>query len=78
MSKNGVNSADLSVLSERRINNLQILLTRFAFLVYDEMLHLKYPVKVHNGRRCVHGAALQAEESLFPHLEQAKAFLKKL
>ncbi len=48
------------------------------YLVYHEMLHLKYPVKVRNGRRCVHGAAFQAEEKLVPHLEEAKMFLKKL
>ncbi|MFB3815967.1 MAG: M48 family peptidase [Terriglobales bacterium] len=47
------------------------------YLVYHEMLHLKHPVKVRNGRRCVHGPAFQAEEKLFPHLEEAKAFLKR-
>jgi AcrR family transcriptional regulator len=53
---------------------------RFAieYLMYHEMLHLKHPVKHRNGRRCVHSAAFQAEEKLFPELEQAKAFLKTL
>jgi predicted metal-dependent hydrolase len=48
------------------------------YLVYHEMLHLKYPVKVHNGRRCVHSREFQAEEKLFPDLERVKAFLKTL
>jgi predicted metal-dependent hydrolase len=46
------------------------------YIVYHEMLHLKHPVKVHGGRRCVHSAEFQAEERLFSNLEQAKQFLK--
>jgi len=48
------------------------------YIVYHEMLHLKYPVKLRGSRRCVHGPEFQAEEKLFPHLEQAKLFLKTL
>jgi predicted metal-dependent hydrolase len=48
------------------------------YLVYHEMLHLKYPVKLRGSRRCVHPPEFQAEEKLFPQLEQAKKFLKTL
>jgi SprT-like family len=48
------------------------------YIVYHEMLHLKYPVKLRGSRRCVHGPDFQAEEKLFPQHEQAKAFLKTL
>ncbi|MBI2677519.1 MAG: M48 family peptidase [Candidatus Koribacter versatilis] len=48
------------------------------YLVYHEMLHLRHPVKLRGARRCVHPAALQEEERLFPELEKAKAFLKRL
>jgi hypothetical protein len=48
------------------------------YIVYHEMLHLKHPVKLRGSRRCVHSMDFQAEERLFPHLEQAKAFLKRL
>jgi len=48
------------------------------YLVYHEMLHLKHPVKLRGSRRCVHSAEFQAEEKLFPHLEEAKRFLKRL
>ena len=53
---------------------------RFAveYIVYHEMLHLKHPVKLRGSRRCVHGPAFQAEEKLFPQLEDAKKFLKRL
>ena len=48
------------------------------YLVYHEMLHLKHPVKVKRGRRCVHPREFQAEEKLFPELELAKEYLKRL
>ena len=48
------------------------------YLLYHEMLHLKHPVFVKAGRRCVHSRAFQAEERLFSELEQAREFLKRL
>jgi predicted metal-dependent hydrolase len=48
------------------------------YIVYHEMLHLKHPVKLRGSRRCVHSTEFQAEEKLFPHLGQAKAFLRQL
>jgi predicted metal-dependent hydrolase len=48
------------------------------YLLYHEMLHLKHPVKVRAGRRCVHSREFQAEERLFPELELAREFLKRL
>jgi hypothetical protein len=58
----------------------QFLVPRYAveYIVYHEMLHLKHPVKLRGSRRCVHSAEFQAEEKLFPELERAEAFLKKL
>ncbi len=48
------------------------------YLLYHEMLHLKHPVRVKAGRRCVHSREFQAEERLFPELDKAKAYLKLL
>ena len=48
------------------------------YLVYHEMLHLKQPVRLRGSRRCVHPKQFQDEEKLFPELEKAKAFLKRL
>lgn len=48
------------------------------YIVYHEMLHLKYPVKLRGSRRCVHSAEFRAEENLYPHLGQAKQLLKRL
>ena len=48
------------------------------YIVYHEMLHLKHPVKLRGSRRCVHSAEFQAEERLFPALEEAKRFLRQM
>jgi len=53
---------------------------RFAveYIVYHEMLHLKHPVRLRGSRRCVHSADFQAEEKLFPRLDEVKQFLRHL
>jgi predicted metal-dependent hydrolase len=48
------------------------------YILYHEMLHLKHPVKLRGSRRCIHGPEFQAEERQFPHLNEAKQFLKTL
>jgi hypothetical protein len=48
------------------------------YIVFHEMLHLKHPVKLRGSRRCVHSREFQLEERLFPELEQAQRFLKRL
>jgi len=48
------------------------------YIVYHEMLHLKHPVRLRGSRRCVHSAEFQAEEKLFPQLDEVKQFLKGL
>jgi hypothetical protein len=48
------------------------------YLLYHEMLHLKYPVKMRGLRRCVHSREFKAEEARFPQMAKAMAFLKRL
>ena len=48
------------------------------YLLYHEMLHLKHPVRVRSGRRCVHSREFQAEERLFPELDLARQYLRRL
>ena len=48
------------------------------YLMYHEMLHLKHPVTVRRGRRCVHGSAFQQDEAQFAELAKAKDFLKAI
>jgi len=48
------------------------------YIVYHEMLHLRHPVKLNGSRRCVHSPEFRAEEKLFPQLEAAQRFLRRL
>jgi hypothetical protein len=48
------------------------------YLLYHEMLHLKYPVTVRGGRRCIHSREFQTDERRFAELDAAKAWLKRL
>jgi predicted metal-dependent hydrolase len=48
------------------------------YIVYHEMLHLRHPVKLNGSRRCVHSADFRAEEKLFPQLQAAQRFLRRL
>jgi len=48
------------------------------YLLYHEMLHLKHPVRMRGLRRCVHSREFKAEESRFPQLKEAQAFIRRL
>lgn len=48
------------------------------YILYHEMLHLKYPVEHRRGRRCVHSPAFRDEERRFPQFDLAKQLLDRL
>lgn len=48
------------------------------YVLFHEMLHLRYPAE-HNGpRRCVHTRAFKQAEKQFENLKEAKALLRRL
>jgi hypothetical protein len=67
-----------AIVVSRIFDHARVPACAVEYIVYHEMLHLKHPVKLRGSRRCVHSAEFQEEEKLFPELEQAKAFLKRL
>jgi hypothetical protein len=71
-------AAHNTIMVSRVFDQTQTPRYAIEYLMYHEMLHLKHPVTVRRGRRCVHPAAFQQEERLFPLLEEAKVFLKTL
>ncbi len=48
------------------------------YVLYHEMLHVKYPAEMRRRRRCVHTPAFQAEERRFPGFEEVKRLLQDL
>lgn len=48
------------------------------YVVFHEMLHLRFPVDHNRARRRVHTREFREAENQFPHLKQAKDILKRL
>lgn len=48
------------------------------YVMFHEMLHLRYPVEHRGARRCVHTPEFKAAEKEFPGLREAKAALRLL
>lgn len=71
-------AAHNTIMVSRAFDRPRVPRYAIEYLLYHEMLHLKHPVQVKNGRRCVHSRAFQDEERQFPAFEAAKEFLKRL
>jgi predicted metal-dependent hydrolase len=67
-----------AIVISRVFDSPQVPRCAVEYIVYHEMLHLKHPVKLRGSRRCVHSTEFQAEEKLFPQLEEARRFLRGL
>jgi len=48
------------------------------YILYHEMLHIKFPAEFRTQRRCVHTRAFKEDERKFPRYTEAVALLKKL
>ena len=48
------------------------------YVMFHEMLHLRYPVDHAGARRRVHTREFRAAEKVFPRLAEAKQILKEL
>ncbi len=48
------------------------------YIVFHEMLHIKHPARIINGRRYYHTAAFRAEEKSYPRYEQAQEWLDRV
>lgn len=48
------------------------------YVLFHEMLHLRFPVQHRGARRCVHTPDFKAAEKEFPAIQQAKDLLRRL
>jgi len=71
-------AAHNTIMVSRIFDRADVPLCAIEYLLYHEMLHLKHPVRMKGTRRCVHSREFQADERLFPELDAAKAYLKRL
>ncbi len=48
------------------------------YIVFHEMLHIKHPARIINGRRYYHSPAFRAEEQRFPSYQKAQQWLDRV
>jgi len=48
------------------------------YILYHEMLHIKYPAEHRSVRRCVHTKQFKTEERKYPHYSEAVKLLKRI
>jgi hypothetical protein len=48
------------------------------YILYHEMLHIKHPARLINGRRYYHTKAFRADEQRFPHFQDAQLWLDQI
>ena len=48
------------------------------YILYHEMLHIKHPARLINGRRYYHTKAFRTEEQRFPYYEEALDWLNRI
>ena len=48
------------------------------YILYHEMLHMRHPARLINGRRYYHTKAFRAEEQRFPHYAEAQEWLDRV
>ncbi|HKZ03477.1 MAG TPA: SprT-like domain-containing protein [Pyrinomonadaceae bacterium] len=48
------------------------------YILYHEMLHIKHPARLINGRRYYHTSAFRLDERRFPYYEEAQQWLERI
>lgn len=67
-----------AIILSKLLDNSKIPRLAVEYVLFHEMLHLRYPVEHKGTRRCVHTPEFKLAERQFPDMEAAKLLLKKL
>lgn len=67
-----------TVVISRTLDDARVPSFVTEFVLYHELLHIKHPTEVVNGRRRVHSAVFKRDEQRFPQFEEAEEWLEKL
>jgi hypothetical protein len=67
-----------AIIVSRIFDRPQTPLLALEYVMFHEMLHLRYPVEHNGARRRVHTREFRAAEKEFPQLKEAKEILKRL
>lgn len=67
-----------AIVLSRILDRPTVPLLAVQYVLFHEMLHLRYPAEHRHGRRCVHTQAFREAEKAFPDIKEAKALLRLL
>ena len=67
-----------AIIVSRIFDRLQAPLLALEYVMFHEMLHLRYPVDHNGARRRVHMREFREAEKKFPQLKEAKEILRRL
>jgi len=67
-----------AIIISRIFDQPRVGLLALEYVMFHEMLHLRYPVDHNGSRRRVHTKEFRAAEKEFPRLKEAKELLKRL
>lgn len=67
-----------AIILSRLLDSPRVPRLAVEYVLFHEMLHLRFPVDHRGARRCVHTREFKQAERAFPQLPQAKELLKAL
>jgi hypothetical protein len=67
-----------AIVLSRILDRASVPRVAVEYVLFHEMLHLRYPAENRGARRCVHTRAFKDAEKQFEKLQEAKAILRKL
>ena len=67
-----------AIIISRILDTERVPTLALEYVLYHEMLHLRFPAVTRGSRRCVHTPDFRAAEQEFERVKEAKQLLKKL
>jgi hypothetical protein len=67
-----------AIILSRLLDSARVPRLAVEYVMFHEMLHLRFPVEHRGARRCVHTREFKAAEQEFPRLTEAKQMLKSI
>jgi hypothetical protein len=67
-----------TIVLSKRLDKPDVARLLVEYVMFHEMLHIKFPAEHRSGRRCVHTPEFKAAEKQFEKFNEAKASLKRL
>jgi SprT-like family protein len=72
------NSAHDTITISKTLDSREVPEWFVEYILFHEMLHIKHPARVINGRRYYHPPAFRAEERSYPRFQQAQEWLDRV